>query len=76
MNRQLQELIERLGDWPEDAQNLLVEFGLEIEASRKEGYVPSAGEKTAIENGLADLEQGRIGPDAEVAEAFAKFRRG
>lgn len=73
MNQKLMELIVRVETWPAEAQEEWVRLGLEIEAEHSsEPYPPSREELAAIDEG--DL--GGVATEAEVTEAFARFRRG
>ena len=75
MTNALKELMRRAENWPRDAQDRLVEIGLEIEAERGGVYHPTPEELEAIDEGLAQLDRGQIATEQEVEEAFARFRR-
>jgi predicted transcriptional regulator len=70
----LEELLKRAKDWPEPAQEQLVELGLEIEDQMKGGYHVSAEEAVGIERGLQAAREGRFATKEEVEAVLAKFR--
>jgi hypothetical protein len=68
--------LERIENWPAEAQDQLAEFALEIDAGLKDvPYEPTSEELEGIDRGLRDAEQGNFASDAEVEAAFAKFRQ-
>jgi predicted transcriptional regulator len=68
--------LERIENWPAEAQDQLAELALDIDAALKDvPYEPTDEELAGIDRGLRDAEQGRFASDAEVEAAFAKFRR-
>ena len=72
----LSKALERIENWPADAQDQLAEIALDIDAGLKDVlYEPTDEESAGIERGLRDAAEGRFATDAEVAAAFAKFRR-
>ena len=73
----LRHLLERAQTWPEEAQNELVAIASEIENELLGGeYLATQEELRSIDTALASIDRGEVATDAEVAEAFAKFRRG
>lgn len=72
----LTDLLDRAATWPADAQEDLLEIGLEIEAAHKGSYRSDTNELAAIDEGLAQLDRGEVASDSEVRKAFAAFRRG
>jgi predicted transcriptional regulator len=75
--KRLAEVLERVENWPAQAQDQLAEIALDIDAGLKDVvYEPTAEELAGIDRGLRDAEQGRFATDEEVEAAFAKFRRG
>jgi hypothetical protein len=73
----LRNLLERAQTWPEEAQNELVAIASEIESELLGGeYLATQEELRSIDTALASIDRGEVATDAEVAEAFAKFRRG
>ena len=72
MIAKLKDVLERAQTWPEDAQAELAEIALEMEAVLRAGvYRASADELQAID----DAERSGVASDAQVAAAFAAFRR-
>ena len=75
-SRQLAEILERVEHWPAQAQDELADFARDIEESLKGGdYQPTDAELAGFDRGLREAAQGRFATEAEVAAAFAKFRR-
>ncbi|MCR4281798.1 MAG: hypothetical protein NUV72_02035 [Bauldia sp.] len=72
MNQKLRELISRAEKWPEDAQEELARLGLEIEAERTGAAYRATPEELAA---IDQAERSGVASEAEVAAAFAKFRR-
>ncbi len=72
----LNQALERVEDWPAEAQDCLAEIALDIDADLKNAvYEPTDEELQGIDRGLRDAKQGRFATDAEVEAVFAKFRR-
>ena len=73
----LQDVIERVETWPNEAQQELAEIALEIEASLRGGvYHATREELEGIDRGLRAAREGRFATVAEVEAVFAKHRRG
>lgn len=86
MSKRLAELVKRAEQWPEAAQqelvNLAEEIDQELSAGAYDGQPPDIGtyrltdgDKAAIEEGLAAAKQGRFATEEEVKAVFAKYRR-
>jgi hypothetical protein len=74
---ELKSLLERVQTWPEEAQNELVAVANQIESElRSNEYAATAEELRIIDAATASLDAGEHATDAEVAAAFAKFRKG
>ena len=71
----LQNVLERVEDWPPDAQDALAEMALELEAELTGVYHATPGELAGIDRGLRAAAEGRFATDAEVEAVFAKYRR-
>jgi predicted transcriptional regulator len=72
----LSKSLERIENWPADAQDQLAEIAFDIDAGLNDVvYEPTDEESAGIERGLRDAAEGRFATDAEVAAAFAKLRR-
>ena len=69
----LAKILERVENWPAEWQEQLAEIALDIDAEIKGGvYHPTPEELDGIDRGL----QSGVATDAEVEQAFAKFRVG
>ena len=73
-SKELVALLERVETWPESAQRLLVEIGLEIEQELSGDYHASPEDLQAIDEALEAVERGEIATPEEVEAVFAKFR--
>jgi len=72
----LKNLLERIQTWPEEAQNELVAVAAQIESELQgDGYTATQNELQVIDEAMTSLDAGEFATDAEVAAAFAKFRR-
>jgi predicted transcriptional regulator len=72
----LDQALERIENWPADAQEQLADIALDIDAALKDiVYEPSEAELEGIDRGMRDSADGRFATEAEVEAAFAKFRR-
>ena len=75
MIKKLKELIHRAEHWPEQAQEELVQLGEEIDEELRGGeYEATREELRAIDEAIAEIEQGDVATEAQVKAAFAKFR--
>lgn len=73
----LRNLLERAQTWPEEAQQELAAIAAEIESELGGGeYSATQEELGIIDAAMASVDRGDVVTDAEVAAAFAKFRRG
>jgi len=75
MIAELKNLLPRIGAWPSEDQEALVEAARGIEAERTGVYQATAEELAAIDRGLDDVRDGRVAGVDAVAEVRAKFRR-
>lgn len=72
----LTDVLERVEDWPADAQDQLAEIALEIEAGLSGAeYEPTPEELAGIDRGLRAAAEGRFATDKEVEAVLAKLRR-
>jgi hypothetical protein len=72
MIAKLKDVLERAQTWPEEVQAELAEIALEMEAAMRGGvYRATPEELKAID----EADRGGVASDAEVAAAFASFRR-
>ena len=74
MNKLVETLIERVADWPQDAQAEVVQSIVDIETKRFGAYRLSAEERAAIEEALVEMRQGKFASDEEVAAVFNRYR--
>jgi predicted transcriptional regulator len=75
MTRQgLEILLERVSTWPEEAQDEFVKSVVDIESKHLGVYRLSDEERDAVRRGLADMREGRLASDAEVAAVFNRYR--
>lgn len=76
MNAKLKELIARVDDWPEPAQEeaLRLLSALEQEFRAPEDYNASAAELDGIDRAIRDADKGLFVTEAEVAAIFDKYR--
>ncbi|MDE2380152.1 MAG: hypothetical protein KGM94_23035 [Bradyrhizobium sp.] len=73
----LRTLLERAQTWPEEAQQELTAIAAEIESELRGGEYPATAEELRIiDAAIASVDLGEVATDADVAAAFAKFRRG
>lgn len=73
----LRDLLQRAQSWPEEAQNELMAVANEIENELSGGeYLASREELKIIDAAATAVDGGEVATEAEIAAAFAKFRRG
>jgi predicted transcriptional regulator len=70
----LEILLERVSTWPEEAQDEFVKSVADIESKHLGVYRLSDEERDAVRRGLADMREGRLASDAEVAAVFSRYR--
>jgi predicted transcriptional regulator len=71
----LAQVLERVEDWPADAQDALAEIAIEIEAGLGGmEYEPTAEELAGIDRGLRAAAAGRFATDEQVEAVLAKLR--
>jgi predicted transcriptional regulator len=70
----LEILLERVSTWPEAAQDEFVKSVADIESKHLGVYRLSDEERDAVRRGLADMREGRLASDAEVAAVFNRYR--
>jgi predicted transcriptional regulator len=72
MNKALAEIIERIPEWPPEAQEEAVRALSEIEASGEGVYELSPEEEADIAVGLAQAERGEFLTDEEVRALYKR----
>jgi hypothetical protein len=73
MNKVVETLLERVVDWPEEAQAELVKSIVDIETRHFGVYKLSDEERAAIKEALAEAERGKFVPDEVVAAFFKRI---
>ncbi|MDP2410127.1 MAG: hypothetical protein Q8M26_07560 [Pseudolabrys sp.] len=72
MMSKLKDVLDRVGTWPDEAQQELAEIALEIEAGFRGGaYQATADELRAID----EADASGVASDHDVKAAFRSFRR-
>jgi hypothetical protein len=71
MNKVVETLLERVANWPEEAQAELVKSIVDIETRHFGVYKLNDEERAAIKEALQEAERGEFVPD-EVVAAFFK----
>jgi predicted transcriptional regulator len=74
MNKMVESILERVADWPEEAQAELMQAVIDIEGRHLGVYHLSDDERAAVREGLAQAERGEFVPDDVVAAYFNKYR--
>ena len=74
MNKMVEALLERIADWPEEAQAELVQSIVDIETKHLGVYKLDPDERAAIERGLEEMRQGKFASDEQVAAVFNRYR--
>ncbi|HEY4521377.1 MAG TPA: hypothetical protein VJL57_03205 [Candidatus Paceibacterota bacterium] len=72
--RQIETLLERVGAWPQEAQEELLRSSMDIERKHVGKYYLDDGERADIREGLAEIERGEVASDEEVQKTFKKLR--
>jgi predicted transcriptional regulator len=74
MNKIVESIVDRIADWPEEAQAEVMQAVNEIEAKHLGVYHLSDGERASVREGLAQAERGEFVPDDVIAAYFNKYR--
>jgi len=74
MNAKLKDIMERVGDWSEEAQEQALELLLALEQEYAEPYELSDEDMAAIDRGLEDARQGRFATDEQIEALFKRYR--
>ena len=70
----IEALLERITDWPKEAQAEVVKAIIDIETKYFGVYKLSAKERAAIERGLKEMRQAKFASDEEVTALFNRYR--
>lgn len=73
--KELKGILDRIGAWPQDAQEELVRSIAEIEARYTNVYRLDDDEQAALKRSGDDMRAGRFASDEEVAQVFDRYRR-
>lgn len=73
MTKLLKEAVQKLSALPEERQDELARMLIDVAAQDLQPYVLTAGERTAIEESLAQAEKREFASDEEVASMWARF---
>jgi predicted transcriptional regulator len=74
MNKMVETLLERIADWPEEAQAELVQSIVDIETKHLGVQKLDPDERAAIERGLEEMRQGKFASEEQVAAVFNRYR--
>jgi predicted transcriptional regulator len=74
MNKIVETILDRIADWPEEAQVELIQSMVDIEKKHLGVYRLSDDERAAVREGLAQADRGEFVPDDVVAAYFKKHR--
>jgi hypothetical protein len=70
----LKNLMERVRNWPQTAQDELVAVASQIESELRGGeYLATREELRIIDAAIASIDSGEAATDLEIEAAFAKF---
>lgn len=70
----IEAFLERITDWPKEAQAEVVKAIVDIETKYFGIHKLNAKERAAIERGLEEMRQGKFASDEEVTELFNRYR--
>jgi len=74
MNKVVETLLERVADWPEEAQAELAQSIVDIETKHFGVYKLGPDERAAVERALEEMRQGKLASDEDVAAVFNRHR--
>jgi predicted transcriptional regulator len=74
MNKIAEGILDRIADWPEEAQEELMQAAVDIEAKYRHVYHLSDDERAAVLEGIAQADRGEFVPDEVVSVYFDKYR--
>jgi len=69
----MEALLDRVADWPEEAQAELLQSVIDIEIKHFGTYRLSDEERAAVHEGLAQARRGEFVPDGVMAELFKRL---
>jgi predicted transcriptional regulator len=68
-------ILDRVADWPPEAQAELLKFIIDTEVKHFGTYRLSDEERAAVREGLAQADRGEFAPDEVTAEFFKRYGR-
>jgi predicted transcriptional regulator len=71
---QIESVLERVRQWPQDRQEEAVDLLLALEAKGEEVYRPTPEQEAELEEALREIERGEVASEPEVAAAFKRGR--
>ena len=74
MNKVAESILDRIADWPKEAQEELMQSIVDIEAKHLGVYRLSDDERGAVREGLAQADRGEFIADDVVEAYFNKYR--
>lgn len=75
MTRLMEQALATVRNWPEAQQDEAAEILLALDRLGPADYQATDEELHAIDEALAQIERGEFAADADVAAAFARFRK-
>ncbi|MBB5047694.1 hypothetical protein HNR60_002451 [Rhodopseudomonas rhenobacensis] len=70
----LEVLLDSVSTWPEEAQEELLRSFSEIQTKYLGVYQLNDDERAAVRRGLAEMREGKLASDEEVAALFNRYR--
>jgi predicted transcriptional regulator len=74
MNKAAESILDRIADWPKEAQEELMQSIVDIEARHLGVYRLSDDERAAVRKGMAQADRGEFVPDNVIEDYFNKHR--
>jgi predicted transcriptional regulator len=74
VNKVAETILDRIADWPKEAQEELMQSIADIEAKHLGIYRLSDDERAAVRDGMAQVARGEFVPDDAVEAYFQKYR--
>lgn len=69
---QIESVLDRVRQWPQDRQEEAVDLLLALEARAEDVYRPTAEQQAELEETLREIERGEVASEEEVAAAFRR----
>jgi hypothetical protein len=74
MNKIAESILDRIADWPEEAQKELMQSIVDIEKKHLGLYRLSDDERAAVRRGLEEMRQRKFASDEQVEAVFSRYR--